>query len=663
MIQQSGDALTDFSSGYQGTLLRPHGSWFRKTNWSRRGIWVYAAELALAAFSFIAAESFFGKASTAYLPSKDIFTYFLAAIFFRAIVFKYFGVCDRSFRHAGIPDVIAIGKAVGTSTLLLYLVSVFETFRGGISLPGQILIGDAVGLFLLLSAFHFGVRIYHFGAERPVATVTFARRVIIFGAGDAGASVLKELVDTPRSGIKPVALLDDDPKKKGTLICGVPVVGGLARLSDTLFAYQASEVLICVPSATQEQRFRILAECLKCGVPVRTLPGLADLLNNRATTQDLRAVSIEEALQREKFVPDHLLAQGLLSDKVVLVTGAGGSIGSELCRQIAAASPKRLVLVDKSENSLFYCHMGLGETFPQLEIVPFLADVTDAHGIRDAILGQEPEFVFHAAAYKHVGMMEMHPEQAIRNNVMGTRNVLDASIEAGVKTFVNISTDKAVNPRCFMGLSKKLTELLVKEFAESHGVRYMSVRFGNVAGSTGSVLRIFSEQINKGKPIRITDPHATRYFMSIPEAVSLILCAASIGSGGETFIFNMGTPVNIYELARALTLFAGVVPGEGLPIHFTGLREGEKVSEELWEEWEIPKSTENPHVFKLTGSNPLAIDILSSVQQLQEYLSNHDYISMLEYLDEIVPTFASQRATESKQVVSYAEEKLARIAG
>jgi FlaA1/EpsC-like NDP-sugar epimerase len=260
-------------------------------------------------------------------------------------------------------------------------------------------------------------------------------------------------------------------------------------------------------------------------------------------------------------------------------------------------------------------------------------------------------------------MMELHPDQAIRNNVMGTRNVLNASIEAGVKTFVNISTDKAVNPRCFMGLSKKLTELLVKEFAERHGVRYLSVRFGNVAGSTGSVLRIFSEQINKGKPIRITDPHATRYFMSIPEAVSLILCAASIGSGGETFIFNMGTPVNIYELARALTLFAGVVPGEDLPIHFTGLREGEKVSEELWEEWEVPQSTDNPQVFKLTGSNPLAIDIFPAVQQLQEFLTNHDQISMLEYLDEIVPSFASQRSTESKQVVSYAEEKLARIAG
>jgi FlaA1/EpsC-like NDP-sugar epimerase len=303
--------------------------------------------------------------------------------------------------------------------------------------------------------------------------------------------------------------------------------------------------------------------------------------------------------------------------------------------------------------------MGLGETFPALEIVPFLADVTDAHVMREVFLTEKPDFVFHAAAYKHVGMMERHPDLAIRNNVVGTKNVLEAAVEAGVKTFVNVSTDKSVNPRCFMGLSKKLTELLVKEIAGRHGVRYMNVRFGNVAGSTGSVLRIFSEQINKGQPIRITDPHATRYFMSIPEAVSLILCAASIGRGGETFIFNMGTPVNIYELARALTLFAGIVPGEELPIQFTGLKEGEKVAEELWEDWEAPQSTENSHVFRLTGANPLTLDILPAVQQLQELLATHDQPGLLEYLDRMVPSFAVQRSGISPSLSTFTEEKFA----
>ena len=406
---------------------------------------------------------------------------------------------------------------------------------------------------------------------------------------------------------------------------------------------------------------RILASCLKCGVPVRTLPCLADLLTHRATTRDLRALSVEEALQRERFVPDHSVARSLVGGKIVLVTGAGGSIGSELCRQIAAANPKRLVLVDKSENSLFYCHLGIEEAFPGIEIAPYLVDVTDSHSIRDAILEQKPDFVFHAAAYKHVGMMELHPDQAMRNNVLGTRNVLMACMEAKVQTFVNVSTDKSVNPRCFMGLSKKLTELLVKEFAKRYGIRYMNVRFGNVAGSTGSVLRIFSERINNGQPLRVSDPHATRYFMSISEAVSLILCAASMGKGGETFIFNMGTPVNIYELARALTLFAGVVPGEELPIQFTGLKEGEKINEELWEDWEIPQPTENPQMYRLIGSDPLAIDILPSVRRLQEYLTAHDQAGLREYLGELVPTFASQRSGLSEIPVSFREEKSARM--
>ncbi|HEX4642291.1 MAG TPA: nucleoside-diphosphate sugar epimerase/dehydratase [Candidatus Acidoferrales bacterium] len=663
MIQPSGEALTDFSSDSFGlspkTITNRVANWFGETKWNGRSILVCIAELALAALSFLSAASFFAAPGAGSLPIETALIFLPLTLVLRGIAIQSFGVCDRSFRHAGIADVIAIAKSVGTSSLALYGISLLVKSRLGASLSGRVFAGDAVILFLILCAFHFGARIYNYTSETPAKTGVAGRRVVIIGAGDAGASVLKDLLDTPRSGITPVALVDDNPAKKGTLICGVPVAGGVAKLSDILFTYQGSEVLICIPSATQQQRQRILATCLKCGVPVRTLPSLNDLLSNRASARDLRAVSIEEALQRERFVPDHSVATNLVGGKVVLVTGAGGSIGSELCRQIAAANPSRLILVDKSENSLFYCHMLLGEAFPDLDIAPFLADVTDSHAIRELFLKEEPEFVFHAAAYKHVGMMERHPEQAIHNNVLGTRNVAMAALEAGVKTFVNVSTDKSVNPRCFMGLSKKLAELLVKETAQRHGVRYMSVRFGNVAGSTGSVLRIFSEQIKKGKPIRITDPHATRYFMSIPEAVSLILCAASIGAGGETFIFNMGTPVNIYELARALTLFAGVVPGEDLPIQFTGLKDGEKVAEELWEDWELPQATENPHVFRLTGSNPLALDILPAVQQLQELLATHDQTGLLEYLDQIVPAFAAQRSGISPAPEVVPEEKFA----
>jgi FlaA1/EpsC-like NDP-sugar epimerase len=512
----------------------------------------------------------------------------------------------------------------------------------------------------MLCAVQFSARIYHFLMDTAGISAADTKRVVIIGAGDAGVSVLRELLETPRTGIVPVALVDDDPMKRGTLICGVPVVGGLPNLAVVLSEFQASEVLICVPSATPGQRKRIFAACRMCGVPVRTLPGVVSLLNNRASMRDLRAITIEDALQREQFVPDHKLTSQLVAGKVVLVTGAGGSIGSELCRQIASASPRRLILVDKSENSLFYCHMGIQEACPGLEIVPVLGDVTDEHFVRVTMLQQRPDLVFHAAAFKHVGMMELHPDQAIRNNVLGTRNVLLAATDAGVEIFVNVSTDKAVNPRCYMGLSKKLAELFVKESDARHRTRCMSVRFGNVAGSTGSVLRIFLEQIRQGKPLHVTDPHATRYFMSIPEAVFLIVCAASLGKGGETFIFDMGEPVNIYELARTLMLFAGVMPGEELPIHFTGLKDGEKVAEELWEDWEVPESTGNSRIFKLAGTNPLSIDIFAAVGRFREFIAAHDNAGLAEYIGELVPGFTYQRASIAEFALNQGQDDLER---
>jgi FlaA1/EpsC-like NDP-sugar epimerase len=665
MLQRGGEVATDLGHVSFGSKIgNPYiqiTSWLNETVWNGRGILILVAELTLVALSLLANLVFVFPSKGAYSATDAALLILPLALVLRWTAFQVFGVCERSFRHAGIADAIAIAESVATSSVALYVAYLVLKTHTSMSLPGSVFVGDAITLFLLLSVFHFGTRIYNFRAEHSLQVDMDARRAVIIGAGDAGASVLKELLDNPGSGVIPVAVLDDDPTKRGTRICGVPVTGGLASLADVLFTFHGSEVLICVPSATQAQRHRILAVCRECGAPVRTLPSVSDLLNHRASSRDLRAVSIEDALLRERFVPDPSLTKSLVKEKVVLVTGAGGSIGSELCRQLAAAGPQRLILVDKSENGLFYCHMGIEEAFPGVPITPVLADVTDQHQLREVMFCEQPDIVFHAAAFKHVGMMELYPDQAIRNNVLGTKNVLTASLEAGVETFVNVSTDKAVNPRCFMGLSKKLTELLVKETAERNGVRYMNVRFGNVAGSTGSVLRIFSEQITKGKPLRVTDPHATRYFMSISEAVNLILCAATMGRGGETFIFNMGNPVNIYELARTLTLFAGVVPGEELPIQFTGLKDGEKISEELWEGWEEPQATENPQMFRLKGSNPLSIDIFAAVRRFQELLAAHDQGGLLNYIDELVPTFPLQRAGLSGSSGSYTQEDFDRI--
>ena len=651
MLQNTGEALTNFASisfgSRNGGPQAPFSGWLAEKMWEKRRILVLMVELSLVAASLFVNLRLFIRSGNVHAAQSLLLAILPVAFFLRYASFRIFGTCDRSFRHASIADAIAIVESVGIGSLSLFGFYLILKSSFGIFVPGAFFFGDALTLLLLLCAYHFGARIYLFSSERSQQANAAARRAVIVGAGDAGASILKELLATARSGVLPVALVDDDPKKKGTRICGVPVVGGLDALANVLFTFHASEVLICIPSATRPQRHRILGVCRECGVPVRTLPSMSDLLNHRASSRDLRAISIEDALLRERFVPDPSLTKRLVEGKVVLVTGAGGSIGSELCRQLAAGGPRRLVLVDKSENNLFYCNMGLEEAFPGLPVTPVLADVTDQFRVMETMLREQPDIVFHAAAFKHVGMMELHPEQAIRNNVLGTNSVVMASLAAGVRSFVNVSTDKAVNPRCFMGLSKKLTELMVKEAAERHGARFMNVRFGNVAGSAGSVLQIFSERITNGKQLSVTDPHATRYFMSIAEAVNLILCAASLGRGGETFIFDMGNPVNIYELARTLTLFAGVVPGEELPIHFTGLRDGEKVSEELWEDWELPQATSNPQIFQLKGSSPHPVDIFAVVETFRELIARHDQTGLLEYIDEIVPDFPLQRAVIS----------------
>jgi len=665
MIQNSSSGPSELASMSLGSLApaqsRFREQWLRGTLSAGRNVFVLLVELLLVTISFELSMSHFESRLAPLEIGEAAILIVVLVLVFRGAALIAFGVCERSFRHAGLSDAIAIAKAVAVSSVALYAACFGLKTHFDVVPPGGFFLADAATLFLMLSTFQFSARIYHFFVDTAGTSAAAAKRVVIIGAGDAGVSVLRELLDMPRSGIVPVALVDDDPMKRGTLICGVPVVGGLPNLAAVLSEFQASEVLVCIPSATSSQRKRILAACRKGGVPIRTLPGVVSLLDNRASMRDLRSITIEDLLQRDEFVPDRNLTSQLVAAKVVLVTGAGGSIGSELCRQIAAACPRRLVLVDKSENSLFYCHLGIQEACPGLEIIPVLGDVTDDHFVRTTMLQGRPNLVFHAAAFKHVGMMELHPDQAIRNNVLGTRNVLLAATDAGAEIFVNVSTDKAVNPRCYMGLSKKLAELFVKESDARHRTRCMSVRFGNVAGSTGSVLRIFSEQIRQGKPLHVTDPHATRYFMSIPEAVFLILCAASLGKGGETFIFDMGEPVNIYELARTLMLFAGVMPGEELPIHFTGLKDGEKVAEELWDGWEVPESTDNSRIFKLAGSNPLSIDIFSAVGRFHEFIAAHDHAGLVQYIAELVPGFAQQRTSLSEFATNQVQDDLERV--
>jgi FlaA1/EpsC-like NDP-sugar epimerase len=560
----------------------------------------------------------------------------------RLLSFMSFRSYKLSLRVPSIPEFICIIKAVTCSSLVFYAVDRFGL--PNTRLPAALFILDwALSIFLLVGL-HFGLRLYK--TQRAIVRVQ-GKRALIIGAGDAGTSVVKELVLDGGSAVLPVGLIDDNPDKAGTQICGVPVLGGLQDLASFVREQKAEEVFICIPSATRSQMKFILARCRECGIPVRSLPSLAELVDGRAGLRDLRAVSIEDLLQREEVTADPAFVRSVVGNRVVLVTGAGGSIGSELCRQVAAGQPRKLLLVEKSENSLFYINLELKERFPTVRVEPWLVDVTCPERVRTIFKRRRPEVVFHAAAHKHVHLLEVHPHEAIRNNVLGTRNVAVAARDFGSARFVNISTDKAVNPRNYMGLSKKMTEILIGELAQSAQTRFMNVRFGNVAGSTGSVLRLFRDQIQKGGPLRITDPRATRYFMSIAEAVCLILHAAALGQGGETFVFDMGKALNIYEMARAFTLFSGLRPEKDLPIEFIGLKKGEKIAEELWEEREKPRLTAHNRILALSKTEKLPGGFLEEIEEFESLLERADYDGVLTRLHRIFPKFAEEHGPGS----------------
>jgi len=558
----------------------------------------------------------------------------------------------RSLRYASTLDFIAIAKVVGLGSIFLCLL-VEGLFRG-LRVPGEVFVVDALVLLILWAGLHLGPRVW---TVRRSALRKHGRRVVIVGAGDAGTALLKELVLDSTSYLRPVALIDDDPRHWGRTLYDVPVMGGTRDLAGVAAEKGAEEVLICIPSATRRQMRHILNASRQANLPVRSLPSLPELIRGGAeavSRRDLRSPRIEDILQRDEIRVDVEEARKVVGGKTVLVTGAGGSIGTELCRQIAAAGPRKLLLVDKSENSLFYVNLELSERLPNGAAKPFLVDILDAPRIRQILRSERPDTVFHAAAYKHVAMLELHPEEAVRNNVVGTLRLAQAALECRVGRFVNISTDKAVNPRSYMGLSKKLSELCIRELSArtkeggngAPPTKFSSVRFGNVAGSTGSVLRLFWDQIQRGGPVRVTDPRATRYFMSVPEAVHLILRAATLGRGGETFVLDMGEPINICEIARTMMLFAGLRPNEDVRIEFTGLKHGEKTTEELWGEDEKPSPTESDRILAVRGGHTRTHNVIEKILRMEQFLKAHDRDGLVRYIGEIFPDFAASRVSE-----------------
>jgi FlaA1/EpsC-like NDP-sugar epimerase len=459
--------------------------------------------------------------------------------------------------------------------------------------------------------------------------------VIVVGAGDAAQLMLREMLRTPALGYTPIGLIDDDPRKKNLRLHGVRVLGTSEELQHIVHDRRPDELLIAIPSASGESRQRIVDIANAAGIPVKTLPGLHELIAgdlNLAT--QIRPVQVEDLLGREPVEVDLEAIYSYLAGKTVLVTGAGGSIGSELCRQIARAEPQRIVLVDQGESSLYDIERELVDERGFSAGVPVLADVRDRNRMRQVFERYRPAVVFHAAAYKHVPLMEANPLESVRNNVLGTRVVADVAIEFGAERFVLISTDKALNPHSVYGQSKTLCEWIVGSHGDRDDVptRFVAVRFGNVLNSTGSVIPLFRRQIERGGPVTVTHPEMSRYFMTIPEAVSLIVQAGAIGGRGHVYVLDMGEPVKILDLARYMIRLSGKEPETDVPIVFIGARPGEKLHEELWSEGETVGPTGHPKILRAARA-PIDVEWLegelAELEQMVERGQTLDVVSKL----------------------------------
>lgn len=525
------------------------------------------------------------------------------------VVFVAFGLYQRLWTYVGQRDYEAVVKALAVAGVVVVggialLHPVKIEARNGVELAVGMPTGVAAMWLLLTGAGMAGVRfLVHLafeGRKRGLRVAKGARDVLIVGGGDGGRLVVRELVRNPGLRLRPVGFLDDDPRKRGMKDeHGLKVLGTTsdADLARVLDAAEPDEVIIAIPSAPGTLRARVVRACRARGIPVRTLPTVFELLQNEAggmaVMRQLRELSIEDILGREPVRMELERVGGYLAGQVVLVTGAGGSIGGELCRQIARVRPRRIVLVDHAEDNLFEIYRELEEVRHVRNAVPVLADCKEQERMREVFAEHRPTVVFHAAAYKHVGMMELNPVEAVRNNALATRLVARIAGEMGVKTFVLVSTDKAVKPATVMGASKALAEWAVEEAAARHpGTRYATVRFGNVLGSSGSVVPIFRRQIAAGGPVTITDPRMERYFMTIPEAVQLIIRSGSLSDRtGDVYVLEMGEPIKIIDLARDMIRLSGLEPDEDIAIEVIGPRPGEKLHEELFNAYERPQPT------------------------------------------------------------------------
>lgn len=583
----------------------------------------------------------------------------LLAVLLKPAVYYLFGLYRRLWAYASTRELLLIFYSVSSaSTLLLAAVLVMTSIQarqpGYIGFPRATLAIDWLLSLLLVGGMRLSSRLIadsRLGTNGSPDRVGI-RRVLVVGAGDAGALVVREIQKNQQLNLEPVCFLDDDVVKQKSQIHGVPVVGTLEDLPRIIKMRAIQEVIIAIPTAPGDVVRRVAEACRQEKVTFRTMPGIYELIGGRVSVNRLRQVNIDDLLRRASAMSDDRRIGSLIAGKRVLVTGAGGSIGTELCRQISRWGPSSLILLGHGENSIFRIFLDLYDSHPDQPKYPVIADIRDRDRLNTIFDNLRPQVVFHAAAHKHVPLMEVNVEEAITNNVLGTRNIVEVSVNTGVEHLVMISSDKAIRPTSVMGATKRLAELIVLDAAHTSGLAYAAVRFGNVLGSRGSVVPRFQRQIAAGGPVTVTHPEMERYFMTIPEAVHLVLQAGAMGNGGEVFVLRMGKQIKILDLAEDLIRLSGLEPGEDIEITYSGVRPGEKLSEELWDQWAIFLPTEHSEIVQLSDEDILGGDALhNDVDELIHLAREGESSAILKRLDVLIPG-ASVRDTPPPDLTS-----------
>ena len=560
----------------------------------------------------------------------------------QGVCFWYFGLYRGMWRFASMPDLMRILKAVAAGVVISFALLFLWTRLQGV--PRTVPFFYIILLVGLLSGprfFYRWLKDFHF-------PLRVGQRVLVVGAGRAGEMLVRDLLRDPGHAYLPVGFVDGEPGKKGREIHGIRVLGSCDQIPRLVKALSIEAVILAIPSANSKQIRRLVQLAEEAGVPVRTLPRIEDLMTGKVGVNELREVSIEDLLGREPVSLDWNAIRAGLSGKRVMVTGAGGSIGSELCRQLARLEPAELILLENSEFNLYAIELELVRDYPKLQLYAWLCDVRDSSAVERAFERHRPEVVFHAAAYKHVPMLENQAREAVRNNVLGTQVVAEAADRHGCSEFVLISTDKAVNPANVMGTTKRVAEIFCQNLDARSNTRFITVRFGNVLGSAGSVVPLFRKQIEQGGPVTVTHPEIERYFMTIPEACQLIMQASVMGKGGEIFVLDMGEPVKIRYLAEQMIRLTGREPGEDIEIVYTGLRPGEKLYEELFHEQESLTGTGHEKILLARYRQVEWTELTNILDEMTEASSRHDDEVLRQLLVRLVPESNLTRSEKSK---------------